>query len=146
MNLEQQKEILSLYNQYQDTNRDTIKANIKQYMDQSNIKPAILSQLTAIPLQTIYQIRKLNNPYKPDFMTVLIICNALEITITAVLAPLPGLLITEHKTKWTSDKKQQFIIDYNSLPITELCKKYSITERTAGEYHRQFTIDVCGQV
>lgn len=146
MNLEQQKEILSLYNQYQDTDRDTIKANIKQYMDQSNIKPAILSQLTAIPLQTIYQIRKLNNPYKPDFMTVLIICNALEITITAVLAPLPGLLITEHKTKWTSDKKQQFIIDYNSLPITELCKKYSITERTAGEYHRQFTIDVCGQV
>jgi hypothetical protein len=146
MELQQQKEILSLYNQYQDTDRDTIKANIKQYMDQSNIKPAILSQLTAIPLQTIYQIRKLNNPYKPDFMTVLIICNALEITITAVLAPLPGLLITEHKTKWTSDKKQQFIIDYNSLPITELCKKYSITERTAGEYNRQFTIDVCGQV
>jgi hypothetical protein len=146
MELQQQKEILSLYNQYQDTDRDTIKANIKQYMDQSNIKPAILSQLTAIPLQTIYQIRKLNNPYKPDFMTVLIICNALKITITAVLAPLPGLLITEHKTKWTSDKKQQFIIDYNSLPITELCKKYSITERTAGEYNRQFTIDVCGQV
>ena len=146
MDLKQQKELITLYNQYQDTDRDTIKTNLKHYMDQSNIKPAELSQLTAIPLQTIYQLRKLNNPYKPDFITVLIICNALEITITAILQPLPDQIITEHKTKWTSNKKQQFIDDYNSLPITELCKKYSITERTAGEYNRQFTIDVCGQV
>jgi predicted transcriptional regulator len=151
MNLEQQKEILSLYNQYQDTNRDTIKANIKQYMDQSNIKPSKLSEQTNIPIQTIYQLRKLNNPYKPDFITTLIICNALEISITAILLPLVDnnssqLITTRKKSKWTSKTKQEFLNDYNSLPITELCKKYSITERTAGEYHRQFTIDVCGQV
>ncbi|MDD2627800.1 MAG: helix-turn-helix transcriptional regulator [Clostridia bacterium] len=146
MDLKQQKELISLYNQYQDTDRDTIKANIKQYMDQFNIKPAILSQLTAIPLQTVYQLRKLNNPYKPDFITVLIICNALEITITAVLAPLPDQPITEHKTKWTSQTKQQFINDYNSLHITELCKKYSITERTAGEYNRLFNVDMGNNV
>ncbi|WP_291700471.1 helix-turn-helix transcriptional regulator [Clostridium sp.] len=142
MDLKQQKELIILYNQYQEVDRDTIKANIKQYMDQVNIKPAQLSQLTAIPLQTIYQLRKFNVPYKPDFITVLIICNALKITITAVLAPLPGLPITEHKTKWTSNKKQQFIDDYNSLHITELCKKYSITERTAGEYNRLFNVDM----
>ena len=147
MELQQQKEFINLYNQYQDTDRDTIKANIKQYMDQANVKPVILSKLTNIPIQTIYQLRKFNAPYKPDFITALTICNALEISITAVLLPLQGQTITaKKKTKWTSLNKQQFINDYNSLPITELCKKYSITERTAGEYNRQFTIDVCGQV
>lgn len=142
MNLEQQKELINLYNQYQTIDKDIIKTNIKRYMAQNNIKPGTLAALTNIPVQTIYQLRKDNNQYKPDFMITVVICNALEITITAILQPLPDQIIIEHKTKWTSDKKQQFIIDYNSLPITELCKKYSITERTAGEYNRLFNVDI----
>lgn len=145
MNLQQQKELISLYNQYQNTDRDTIKANIKQYMDQSNIKPAELSEQTNIPIQTIYQLRKLNNPYKPDFITALIICDVLQISITAILTPLEDnsqLITVPKKSKWTSKTKQQFLNDYNSLPITELCKKYSITERTAGEYNRLFNVDM----
>jgi len=150
MELQQQKEFINLYNQYQDTDRDTIKANIKQYMDQSSLKPSKLSQLTNIPIQTIYQLRKLNSPYKPDFMTTLIICDVLQISITVILIPIEynsrQSITTRKKSKWTSKTKQQFLNDYNSLHITELCKKYSITERTAGEYNRQFTIDVCEQV
>jgi len=145
MDLKQQKDILSLYNQYQDTDRDTIKVNIKQYMDQVNIKPIILSQLTNIPIQTIYQLRKFNAPYKPDFITALIICNALDISITAVLLPLQGQPITaQKKTKWTSDKKQEFIEDYNNLSIDKLCDKYDITIKTAVEYNRQFSVDING--
>ncbi len=145
MNLTQQKEIINLYTQYQDIEQNTIKANIKQYMDQSNIKPSKLSQLTTIPIQTIYQLRKFNNPYKPDFMTALIICDALRISITAVLIPLEDnsqLITAPKKSKWTSNAKQRFITDYNSLPITELCEKYSITARTAGEYNRVFSDDL----
>lgn len=151
MNLQQQADILNLYNQYQDTDHSTIKTNIKTYIDQSSIKPAILSKLTGIPLQTIYQLRKSSAPYKPDFITALIICNVLEISITALYVPLLGQLnqtITEHKTKWTSQNKQQFLTDYNSplISMDELCDKYSITTRTAGEYNRQFNMDICGQV
>jgi len=147
MDLQQQKDIINLYNQYQDTDHNTIKTNIKSYMDHANIKPTILSQLTAIPLQTIYQLRKFNAPYKPDFITALIICDALQISITAILLPLQGQTITEQKkTKWTNQNKQQFITDYNSLSITDLCKKYSITNRTAQEYNRLFNMDICGQV
>lgn len=147
MDLQQQKDILNLYNQYQDTDHNTIKTNIKTYMDEANIKPSTLSQQTNIPIQTIYQLRKLNAPYKPDFITALTICNALEISITAVLIPLPGQQITEQKkTKWTNHNKQQYLIDYNGLPITELCNKYNITIRTAQEYNRQFNMDIGGQV
>lgn len=149
MNLQQQAELLNLYNQYQDTNKETIKTNLKYYMDQSGLKLSKLSQQTNIPIQTIYQLRKLNNPYKPDFMTALIICNALQISITAILTPIANnsqLITAPKKSKWTSKTKQEFLNDYNSLSITELCEKYSITARTAGEYNRQFTMDICGQV
>ena len=55
MDLQQQAELLTLYNQYQDTDHNTIKVNIKQYMDQANVKPAILSKLTGIPSSETYK-------------------------------------------------------------------------------------------
>ena len=133
MNLQQQAETINLYNQYQQTNHKIIKSNLKLYMDQSALKPSQLSEQTNIPIQTIYQLRKSSAPYKPDFITALIICNVLEISITALYVPLLGQLnqtITEHKTKWTSDNKRQFITDYNSplISMDELCDKYSITK------------------
>lgn len=85
MNLEQQKELINLYNQYQTIDKDIIKTNIKRYMAQNNIKPGTLAVLTNIPVQTIYQLRKDNNQYKPDFMITVVICNALEIEVTAIM-------------------------------------------------------------
>ena len=88
MNLEQQKELINLYNQYQTIDKDIIKTNIKRYMAQNNIKPGTLAVLTNIPIQTIYQLRKHNNQYKPDFMITLVICDAIGISITAVMVSL----------------------------------------------------------
>jgi hypothetical protein len=48
----------------------------------------------------------------------------------------------EQDTKWNITAKAQYIKDFNKLPITEVCKKYSITDKTAKEYYRIFSIDL----
>lgn len=142
MNLQQQKEVLTLYQQYQATNKDTIKANLKAYMDRAELKPATITEQTGIPTATIYQLRKHNNNYKPDFITALTLCNLLELPITAVMEQVTGLTIPKPKTKWNITAKKEFITDYKTLEVTELCKKYNIAPRTAQEYNRVFMGDL----
>jgi len=139
MDLQQQKEFIRVYKQYQDTDRNIIKANLKRYMDKSELMIMEIAEQTEMPLSTIYQLRKHSSPYKPEFMTVLIICDLLGISITEVLQPISiNLSIPEPKTKWDMTAKQEYIYDYNNLPIEEICKKYNITQRTAQEYFRSF--------
>jgi len=138
MDLQQQKEFIRVYKQYQDTDRNIIKANLKRYMDKSELMIMEIAEQTEIPLSTIYQLRKHSSSYKPEFMTVLIICDLLKIAITAIIQQIPNLNIPEPKTKWDMTAKQEFIYDYNNLPIEEICKKYNITQRTAQEYNRSF--------
>jgi len=138
MDLQQQKEFIRIYKQYQDTDKNTIKANLKTYMDESKLMIMEIAEQTKIPLSTIYQLRKHSSSYKPEFMTVLIICDLLKISITATMQPISNLSIPEPKTKWDMTAKQEYIYDYNNLTIEEVCKKYNITQRTAQEYFRSF--------
>jgi len=138
MDLQHQKEFIQLYKQCQDTDKNTIKANLKAHMDESELMIMQIAEQTEIPLSTIYQLRKHSSSYKPEFMTTLIICDLLGISITEVLQPIQGLSIPEPKTKWDMAAKQEYIYDYNNLPIEEICKKYNITQRTATEYFRSF--------
>jgi len=138
MDLQQQKEFIRIYKQYQDTDKNTIKANLKAHMDKSDLMIMEIAEQTEIPLSTIYQLRKHSSSYKPEFMTVLIICDLLKVSITAIIQPIPNLNIPEPKTKWDMTAKQEYIYDYNNLPIKEVCKKYNITQRTAQEYNRNF--------
>jgi len=144
MNLQQQKEILELYTQYQATNKDTIKANLKMYMDRTGLTAIVIADQTKIPLQTIYQLRKHNNNYKPDFIAAMTLCDFLQISIMAVMEPIIDLQISEPQTKWNATAKKEFVTDYKTLEITELCKKYSIMPRTAQEYNRVFMGDLEG--
>jgi hypothetical protein len=140
MDLAQQKELINLYKRYQDTDRNTIKANLKAYTDIAELKPFDIAEYTRIPIQTIYQMRKLGSTYKPDFITALIICDMLELSITAILKPLTSeiKLKESEPTKWNQEVKQEFITDYNSMGIEDICKKYDITARTAQEYNKNF--------
>ena len=138
MNIQQQKELLKLYKQYQTTNKDIIKANLKSLMDKEDLKPSIISEWTGIPVQTIYQLRKHNNAYKPDFITTIVLCDLLKVSITEVIKPIQGLSIPESNTKWDMKAKQEFVYDYNIMELEELCKKYNITQRTATEYNKNF--------
>ena len=144
MDLAQQKELINLYKQYQDTDRTTIKINLKTYMDNSSLKPSDIAAYTKIPIQTIYQMRKLGSTYKPDFITCLIICDMLNISITAAIQPLTGNLIipVQKPVKWNQQVKEEFVRDYNNLEVTEICKKYNITPRTAQEYNKNFMRDL----
>ena len=144
MDLTQQKELISLYKRYQDTDRNTIKANLKAYTDRTELKPLDIAKHTGIPIQTIYQMRKLGSIYKPDFITCLIICDMLNISITAAIQPLTGNLIipVQKPVKWNQQVKEEFVRDYNNLEVTEICKKYNITPRTAQEYNKNFMRDL----
>ena len=143
MNLDQQKALINLFKQYQQTDSSTIKANIRQVMDKQPLKPAAIAKQTGISIHTIRELRKTTtNNYKPDFLTAVILCDALKISITATMQVIPGIEQPEQKqTKWTDDIKRKFIVDYNSLTVDELCKKYSITPRTAQEYNKNFIRD-----
>lgn len=145
MKLDQQKRIIELYKLYNSTDKNIIKTNLKNYIDKSDYKLPYIASGTGIALQTIYSLRKQNSTYKPDFATALILCDFLNISITAVIKPLPGLPITAEpqvKTKWTITAKQKFINDYNRIDIIALCKKYNITPRTAQEYNRIFLVNL----
>ena len=142
LTLEQQKQVIAVYKQYQTTDRNIIRANIKYYINASGLRLPYLADQIGIALQTIYAITKLTSSYKPDFITTLTICDFLKIPITAVIQPIPGLSITEQpemNTKWNITAKQNFCRDYNRLDITALCQKYNITPRTAQEYNRIFS-------
>jgi len=138
MYLQQQKEFILIYKQYQATDKNTIKANLKAYMDESELMIMQIAKQTEIPLSTIYQLRKHSSSYKPEFMTTLIICDLLKVSITAIIQSIPNLNIPEPKTKWDMVAKQKYIYDYNNLTIEEVCKKYNISSRTAAEYFRGF--------
>jgi len=143
MDLQQQKEFIQLYKQYQATDKDIIKTNLKTYMDKSDLMVMTIAELIKIPLSTLYQLRRYNNSYKPDFMTALIICDLLGISITEVMQPIQGLNIPEPKnTKWDMTAKHKFIVDYNNMNIDDICHKYSITVRTAQEYNKNFVRDM----
>ena len=142
MTLDQQKELLKLYKQYQTTSKDIIKANIRSFMDNEDLKPSIISEWTGIPVQTIYQLRKHNNAYKPDFIITMALCDLLKVSITEVIKPIQGLSIPESKTKWDMEAKQEFVYDYNKLEMEEICRKYNITQRTATEYNKNFAREI----
>ena len=88
MNLQQQKDIINLYKQYNSTlqhNRSIIKSNLKHHMDNSQHKISELAQLTGISVNSLYQLRKDYVEYCPDFLPTLLLCDCLEIPITAIL-------------------------------------------------------------
>ena len=142
MTLDQQKELLKLYKQYQTTSKDIIKANIRSFMDNEDLKPSIISEWTGIPVQTIYQLRKHNNAYKPDFIITMALCDLLKVSITEVIKPIQGLSIPKSNTKWDMKAKQGFVYDYNKLEMEEICRKYNITQRTATEYNKNFAREI----
>ena len=142
MDLQQQKEFIQLYKQYQATDKNTIKVNLKAYMDKSKLMVMTIAESIKIPLSTLYQLRRHNNSYRPDFMTTLIICDLLEISITEVMQPIQELNIPEPKTKWDMTTKQEFMVDYSNMNIDDVCNKYSITIRTAQEYNKNFIRDI----
>ena len=143
MDLQQQKEFIRIYKKYQVTDKNVIKANLKKYMDESRVLIMTIAEQTEIPLSTIYQLRKHSSPYRPEFMTVLIICDLLRISITEVIQPISiNLSIPEPKTKWDMTAKQEFMADYDNMSILELCKKYQLTPRTAQEYNKNFIRDI----
>jgi len=143
MDLQQQKEFIRIYKQYQNTDKDIIKANLKIYMNESDLLNIQIAERTEVALQTIYYIRKNNsNNYKPDFMTTLIICDLLRISITEVMQSIPGLKMLKPITKWDMTAKQEFVTDYENMNILELCKKYHLTPRTAQEYNKNFSRDI----
>ena len=57
-------------------------------MDNSQHKISELAQLTGIPVQSLYQMRKLYSDYCPDFLPAILLCDCLEIPITAILKQL----------------------------------------------------------
>jgi len=141
MTLQQQKELIKLISQYNQTEKETIKANLKKYMDESGYKLPYIAEQTGASLQTIYQIRKVFNSYKVDFIMALNMCNVLNIPITELLHPI-YLNQPEQETKWDITSKENYIRDFNSISITEVCKRYEIVERTAQEYYRLFSLDL----
>ena len=97
MNLSTQKEVIAAYRQYTTTNRDIIKANLNRYLQphSDNKQLPIVARNTGISLETLYQIRKTNVDYIPDFIPAMILCNCLEIPITALCQESPGIPITD---------------------------------------------------
>ena len=86
--LQQQKEFLKLLQEYNSTDKALIKANLKNYMDESGHKLKDIARHTGIAAQSIYQLRKPYAEYCPEFIPAMILCDYLQIPITALLQPL----------------------------------------------------------
>lgn len=139
MIIEQQKELINIYEQYQNTDHKVIKTNLINVMKGKEIQPSELSQITNIPVQTLYQYRKVQVNLKPSFIDLLYICQALNIALPSILL---NVDIKNHQwknTKWTITAKQKYCMEFQKMSITEITKSYNITQRTAQEYYKMFS-------
>ena len=84
MNLKRQQEILNLHKRY-NSNRSSIKANLKQCLDNTPLKYTIIAEQTGISVRTIYQIRNIGVDYIPDMYNTMLICDALGVSITDIM-------------------------------------------------------------
>lgn len=142
MNVEFQKKIIELYQQFRSTDKTVIKANLIDLIDSSKMNHTEIAIKAGLSKQTIYQLKKIQSNYIPDFITTLVLCNILNVSITDLFKPNHKEFKTWDSPKWDITAKQQFCNDYNSLTITELTIKYSITPRTAQEYYKNFKLDL----
>jgi transcriptional regulator with XRE-family HTH domain len=141
MDILQQKQLIQIINQYNSIDKDIIKANLKRFMDASGLKNQYIAEQSKLSIQTIYQIRKVYNSYKVDFIPALLIADILNISITELMQP-TEIKQPEQDTKWTITAKQDYVSDFNKMPITEVCEKYSVTDKTAKEYYRVFSLEL----
>jgi len=140
-----QREFQQIIEKYNNTDRNIIKANIKTILRKikktHRLKTKDIAEKLGLSPQCIAQMGQLSGYYKPDFFTVLKLCNLLNISITETLNPVQ--ISKEVKAeKWTTEAKRQFLQDYMTLNITELTQKYGITQRSAVEYFRLFKRDL----
>jgi len=77
-----QKEIETLINQYNNTNKIVIKRNAQRIITECKYSYRDLAKLTGISEQTLYQYNKNYVSNYPNFLTALKIANFLEIDIT----------------------------------------------------------------
>ena len=85
MTLQQQKEFIALYKQYNSTDKAVIKDSLKHYMNKSGLKINEIAGITGIPVQSLYQLRKPYAEYCPEFIPAIIICDCLGISVTEII-------------------------------------------------------------
>lgn len=141
MTITEQKQLIELINKYNQIDKDIIKSNLKNYIDASGYKLQYIADQAGLSIQTIYQIRKVYNSYKVGFVVALYLANVLNITIIDLMQEIE-IEKPEQETKWTITAKENYIKDFGKMDITELCNKYGITDKTAKEYYRVFSLDI----
>ncbi|MGB9856211.1 MAG: helix-turn-helix transcriptional regulator [Caldisericum exile] len=141
--LEIQKELEELIEKFNNTDRDIIKANLKEKFVWFKIRTGLnygdVARVLGMSKVTISKMLQLSNYYKPDFYTVLKICNLFGCTIDELFKPVEVYKIPREGSKWTPEKQKQFIKDFEEMDIIEVAEKYEISPRSAVEYYRYFS-------
>jgi DNA-binding XRE family transcriptional regulator len=142
--------ISDIMRQYNNTAADTINAHLKAAMSRHTAENIYIK--TGIGTQTINAIRKKYSKYKPSFEIAIRLCDFLQVDITDIIKPITADAITDRqhkqhgnagkKTKWTFERKQEFIRDYDTMDELSLANKYKIDIRTAREYYRKIKTEI----
>ena len=142
MNIKTQNQFLELYQQYLNTDRDTIAMNIRNQLKKSNLFSYQVMYRAGINMHTFNSMKTVGIPYKPDLIKLILVANELKVPVTDLLKPVEIEKKDNPYTKWNLKAKKQFIEDYENLDIEGVMRLYSITERTAGEYYRRFKEEI----
>lgn len=141
--LEIQKELEELIEKFNNTDRDTIKMNLKEKFVLFKIRTGLnygdVARVLGLSKVTVSKMLQLHNYYKPDFITALKVCNLLGCTIDELLKPVEVYKPPKEGNKWTLEVQKQFIKDFEEMDIIEVAEKYEISPRSAVEYYRYFS-------
>lgn len=82
MTRETQQATIQMIQQYNNTNADIVKRNLKQYIEKYRYN--YVAESLGVGIQTVYQWTKAKGN-RPSFYTALLVCELLDITIDELM-------------------------------------------------------------
>lgn len=134
------KDMLKIIEEYNNVKPEYIKNNLYDILKQRHLKINFIQEVLQVTTNTAKSYINQNIKSKPSLKNLLKLCIALDIDIAELLKKnirKPGKT-RGTKKKWTKEKMKEYINFYENNNITEVMKKYNITQKTSFEYYRNF--------
>lgn len=134
------KDMLQIIEKYNNTKTEYIKNNLYDILKQKHLKVGFIQEILQVSPNTAKSYINQNIKSKPSLKNLLKLCIALDIDITELLKEnirKPGKT-RGIKKRWTNESMQEYVNFYENNNITEVMKKYNLSQKTSIEYYRNF--------
>lgn len=135
------RKLLDIIENYKNTNQKWIKNNIYDLLNQNHLKRSFLVDKLNISTHSAnnYVNQAMSSPVPLEI--ALRICLMFDVELNDLmkennrqLEPLRNL----KGAKWTNEKKEEFLKDFNSLSSAEMSEKYNLKKTSVTTFYAKF--------